>query len=438
VKKFTGFLIIILGFTVSAFSQDFKPEIKIGALVFTGWEFNIDNAEFIQKLDTNTPNSNIPFGFEPAKNQFETSKNSFYLERTYINVLASLTPEIKARVTPDVFSYTDATGKTQFFLGIKFAYFEYTPFQKDNGMSLGFQVGSISNLWISNGDKYWGYRGFAKNYTDFTWTSSAVRSGNTVTRTTSSFFPSADLGLGVNFAAPKGYAEISAEILNGGGFRNLSFDNRFKDVLFTAFIHPLSGQITKKTEKMKKAGKDRFDGINDLTFGGFAYLGKLDKGENTNPGMPQYKRNRFGGMAHLRFNFKKAGFFRIGGEFSMLKNEDPSGASTTPAEINSNGFSVYLEFNPPVPAINEKLSLVARFDMFDPNDKDTTNSLVTFNDSNDKQQFLLLGLAFRPNKVLTLGVTYQSIMYEDNFVVKYNGTTTKSDGRMLFQTILNF
>jgi hypothetical protein len=427
IKKFIVFFIVASNFI---FSQEFKPEIKVGATVFTGWDFNVDNAEFIQKLDTNAPNSYIPFGYEPAKNQFETSRNSFYLERAYINVIASLTPEIKARVTPDIFSYVDGGGKTQYALGIKFAYLDYTPFSNDKGMSLGFQLGAISNLWISTNERYWGYRGFQKTYTDFAWTTAAVSSGNTVTRTTSSFFSSADVGLGVNFAAPKGYAEISAEILNGNGFRNLSFDNRFKDLLFTAFIHPLSSQITKKSDAMKKLGKDRIDGIADLTFGGFAYLGKLDKGE-------QYKRNRFGGMLSLRFNFKKAGFVKIGGEFSLQKNEDPP-TLIAPQETNTNGLSTYLEFNPPIQTINEKLMLVARFDIFDPNDRNEITSVTTFNDNNDKQNFLLAGFAFKPNKVLTLGVTYQSLVYEENFVVKYDGKTTKYDGRLLLQGILNF
>ena len=48
------------------------------------------------------------------------------------------------------------------------------------------------------------------------------------------------------------------------------------------------------------------------------------------------------------------------------------------------------------------------------------------------------GLAFKPNKMLTLGVTYQAITYEDNFVVKYDGTTTKTDSRLLLHGILSF
>ena len=65
----------------------FKPEVKVGVTLYTGWEFNMDNAQFITKVDTNQPNANIPFGFVPTKNQFETSMNSFSVERSYINVL---------------------------------------------------------------------------------------------------------------------------------------------------------------------------------------------------------------------------------------------------------------------------------------------------------------------------------------------------------------
>ena len=33
------------------------------------------------------------------------------------------------------------------------------------------------------------------------------------------------------------------------------FDNRFKDLLVSAFIHPLAGQITKKMDAAKKIKK---------------------------------------------------------------------------------------------------------------------------------------------------------------------------------------
>ncbi|MGH2574863.1 MAG: hypothetical protein ACRDFC_04080, partial [Ignavibacteria bacterium] len=333
----TGIILLICCITLSAQKKDdFKPEVKVGGVIFTGWEFNIDNAEFISRLDTNQPNPNVPFGFNPAKNQFEESKNSFYLERTYINIRASLSPQVNARITPDIFSFTDGNGRTQYSLNFKYAFVNYVPLQTKSGLSLGFTVGIIPNNWINTNDRYWGYRGFAKSLSDFSWTASAVRNGANVNRTTVSYFSSADLGMDVMLSAPNGFAELNVEVLNGNGFRNLSFDNRFKDLLATAFIHPLAVQIKKRTESYKKSGKERLDGITDLTFGGFGYLGKLDKGENYSVGA-EYKRNRFGGMLHFKYNFKKYGSFKIGGEYSVQSNEDPAAAPENIQKIKASG-----------------------------------------------------------------------------------------------------
>jgi hypothetical protein len=419
--------------------DEFKPEVKVGATLFTGWEFNIDNADFISKVDTTQPDGSIPFGYKPTIHQFETSRNSFFLERAYINIRASLTPQISARVTPDVFSFTDGTGRTQYMYGVKNAWLNYTPVKKESGFSIGFTVGVIPNLWKGPNERYWGYRGMAKTLTDFDWTVSAVRSGINVTKTTSAYFASADLGLDVGITAPKGFAEFNIDVVNGNGFRNLAFDNRFKDLFTTLFVHPLAEKLSKKMEANKKAGKDRLEGLADVTFGGFAYLGKLDKGENFAPGAAQYKRNRFGGMAHFKFNFKKAGFFKIGGELSMQKNEDPASSNAdSTVETNARGISGYLEFNPPVESLSERLSLIARYDMFDPNTENSDASVVTFNNNTDKQSLLLIGLAFKPAKMLTLGINFQSVMYDQNYIVKYDGTTSKSDGRFFFNGILDF
>lgn len=440
-KKILFNFLCLIFFSSVCFGQgtEFKPEVKVGATMFTGWEFNIDNAEFISKLDTSMPNANLPFGYVPVLHQFEVSKNSFFIERVYINVRASLTPQIFSRVTPEISSFIDGNGKTQYGLVMKVAYVTYTPLKQESGLSVGFTVGIIPNLWKGTNERYWGYRGMAKTLTDFEWTVSALRSGINVNRTTAAYFSSADLGLDVGFTAPKGFGELNIDLVNGNGYKNLGFDNRFKDVFVSAFVHPLAQRISKKMEASKKAGKDRVDGIADVTLGGFAYIGKLDKGENYTPNGVQYERNRFGGMAHLKYNFKKAGFFKIGGEFSVAQNHDP--ASSKPdslVETNARGISGYLEFNPPVAELGEKLSIVARYDMFDPNTADTDTSLTTFNNNTDKQSLLLVGLAYKPAKMLTLGVNYQAVMYDENYIVKYNGTTSKTDGRIFFNAILDF
>lgn len=444
-KKLT-IIAILVGLSYTSFTQEkktdeFKPTVNIGATVFTGWQYNM-NSNFILKLDTSSAgvNPNVPFGYNPAKNQFEVSQNTFYLERAYINVLAALTPEINARLTPDIYSFADGSGNTQYSYQVKFAYFDYTPLLLDNGTSLTFTLGVNTNQWTSYIDRYYTYRFVAKSLTDYPWMTAAARNGNTVNQTTGSYFSSADLGLTMKFTVPKKYADLYVAVVDGNGFRNLSFDNRFKDVQVTGFIYPLAGMLAKKTDKMKKAGKTRLDGISELTLGGFAYLGKLNKGENYAPGGVQYVRNRFGGMITAKLNFKDFGYAKITGEYSAQANDDP--ASSKPDSLvrtNVSGLSFMLDFNPPVKSLNEKLFLMARYDMFDPN---TTNDApaapINFNNNTDKQSLLILGLFYKPAKVLTFGFSYQMTTYQENYVLKYDGTTSKSLNRLCFNTLLNF
>lgn len=417
--------------------DEFKPEIKIGATVFSGWEFNIDNANFITKLDTASSNSSAAFGHNPTAHQFETSMNSFYLERAYLNLKASLAPNVKARLTSDVISLKDQTGTNQYRLAVKFAWFDWTAFQSSSGLALDFTLGVIPNRWIEKNEAYMGDRFIAKSFTDFTFTTSASVSGNTVNRTTGSFFSSADLGVEGMLTLPKGYSELYVRALNGNGYTNLNFDNRFKDFQTVIYIHPLAGQISKKMDAVKKAGKTRLAGINDLTVGGLVYLGKLGLGENSSGA--QYIRNRFGGLASLKFNFKQFGFFRIGGEFDVQSNQDPSAVKPdSSVKSTASGFSGWIEFNPPVKEIDEKLSLFARYDQFDPNTDNNSTSVTSFNNNTDKQSLLVLGLVYKPAKVLTLALSYQSVMYQSEYIVKYDGTTTKTDSKLLIQTLLDF
>jgi hypothetical protein len=449
-KKHFFSIFLLLIFTTLIFAQkkdEFKPEVKIGGTLYTGWDFNMDNANFISKLDTaNGGNSNAAFGYNPTKNQFETSMNSFFVERAYVNVLASLAPNVRGRITPDVFSFKDQSGTTQYMLGLKYAWLDWTAFKQESGLALDFTLGIIGNRWIANIEKYWGYRGIQKVLTDYGYTTSAVKNGNTVTRTTGSYFSSADLGLEGGLTFPKGYAELYANILNGNGYRNLNYDNRFKDFMASLFIHPLAGQLNKKMDAAKKKGKDRIDGIADLTLGGFAYVGKLANGEDmtVNPSNgiagAQYVRNRFGGMVSFKYNMKKFGFIKIGGELSVQSNQDPYSSAQPDSLLKTNamGISGWLEFNPPVEQLNDKLMLVARYDVMDPNTANDNTSTTTFNNNTDKQSLLIVGLAYKPVKFCTIGLTYQALTYQSEYVVKYDGSTSKTDGRLIVHGILEF
>ena len=426
----TVLLIVVTTMTMAQNKTEFKPEVKIGGTVFSGWEYNAGDAEFISKLSS-TADATQPFGFAPLKNQFETSKNSFFVERAYINVWATLTPQIKARVTPDIYSYTDGKGATQYAYQLKFAFVEYTPLTTEDGLSLSFTGGVVPNTWVPNIEKAFGYRGALKTLSDYSWTTGASVSGTTVTRTTASYMSTADLGVTAKLNLPKNYANLSVSVLNGNGFRNLGFDNRFKDILVSGFIYPLAGDLAKKMDAAKKSGKNRIDGVADLTVGGYAYIGKQGNGEG------QFQNNRFGGMANFKYNFTKVGFIKIGTELSMLSNQVPN-ANVLDSTVNGRGISAWLEFNPPVEAFGEKLSLVARYDMFDPNTNKPGTNLPGFNADNGKQNLLLVGIFYKPAGVLTLGLNYQTTSYEKNFALKYDGTPTSTVSKFVFNTILDF
>jgi hypothetical protein len=441
-------LLLVLFVSTTLFSQnkpDFKQEVKVGGLVFTGWTFNMDNADLPGTLNLDSTIADPVYGSAPKKNQFETSRNSFYIDRAYINIKASLTPQITARLTPDVYSAKDQSGATQYFTQMKYAFFDYMPLNTDDGLALSFSVGLIPNQWIGNVENYYGYRGVQKTLTDYSWVTGQRILKNPltgkayqVTTSTGSFFSSADLGMTTKLSLPKKYAELFVSILNGNGFRNEGFDqNRFKDFMVTGFIHPLAGQIAKRMEIMKSAKKTRLDGITDLTVGGFTYMGRLANNEFGVANGGQYKNTRFGGMVNFKVNFTNFGSLKIGGEYSAFTNQVPSNPATPTIDstYSGGGLSSWLEFNPPVEQLNDKLFLTFRYDMFKA--QNTDNGSTAFYDKG-KQSLMIIGLMYKPASLLTIGVSYQSTSYDQNYVVKYDGTTASSINRFYLNTILDF
>lgn len=422
--------------------NEFKPSYTVGATVFTGWAYNLNDAQFISTLDTSSGgvNSSTPFGYNPTSNQFEVTKNSFYLERAYINLKANLTPEINARVTPDIYSFTDGTGATQWAYQLKFAFIDYTPFSFDNGSSIGFTLGVNSNQWTSNFERYYNFRFVQKTLTDFPWVTSANVNGNKVSNVTSTYFPTADLGLTAKYTFPEKYADLYLAFVNGNGFRNLGFDNRFKDFQMTGYVYPLAGKISKEKEILKKKGKTRLEGFSELAIGGTMYYGKLNNGEDYSGA--QFKRNRFAGMFAGKYNFNKSGFITLGGEYSTQANQNPTSApgnTYTAIETDASGISIFTEFCPPIENLKEKLSLLVRYDAFDPNTADNAPAGATgFNSSNDAQSLFIVGLFYKPAPVFSFGFSYQLTTFQNDFAVTYEGTPTADLDRFYLNTMLNF
>jgi len=191
-----------------------------------------------------------------------------------------------------------------------------------------------------------------------------------------------------------------------------------------------------KMDVARKNNKSRIDGIADLTVGGFMYLGKLNNGEYGVLNGGQYKNNRFGGMLNFKYNFSRFGSIKIGGEFSVQSNRVPSPNADT--SITARGISGFLEFNPPVEELNEKLFLTFRYDNFDPNTNKPGYNLPGLNADNGQQSLMIFGLMYKPAKILTLGLSYHILGYENDFITDYSGNTSSSLSRLYFNTAIDF
>jgi hypothetical protein len=147
-------------------------------------------------------------------------------------------------------------------------------------------------------------------------------------------------------------------------------------------------------------------------------------------------------MINFKYNFEKAGSVKVGGEYSLQSNTVPESVAggVIDSTVNAGGLSGWLEFVPPVESLGDKLSLIFRYDMFNPNTTAGTSAVTdpSYFQNNGKQTFMLIGLMFKPANILTLGLSYQMTGYSQNYVVKYDGTTTSSINRLYFNTILDF
>ncbi len=82
--------------------------------------------------------------------------------------------------------------------------------------------------------------------------------------------------------------------------------------------------------------------------------------------------------------------------------------------------------------------LTFRYDAFDPNTTKPGSNLAGFTGDANKQSLMIMGLMFKPSSVLTLGLNYQMLTFDKEYIVNYDGTTRKNLSRLYFNTIIDF
>ena len=185
---------IAIPFSVAqAEDSEFKPDLKIGGLIFANYHYDLTD------------------GAEP--------NNKFEIQRVYLNFKAKMTEEFSARVTTDVGTIKSYDDDQKIRPFLKYAYLEYK--NKDLGMKLRF--GAAGTPFIGKHDKFVGQRWISKAFTD-----------------QYKVLSSSDLGLHVMGKHFDGMFDYQVSIINGSGYGKKEADDG-KAAQLRLTVDPLAG-----------------------------------------------------------------------------------------------------------------------------------------------------------------------------------------------------
>ena len=311
------------------------PKVKLGAEAYIGYSYDY---------------------LRQSANSDKSKKNSFSLNRGYINLNADLTPEIKFRFTPDISrvsgitatstskttikpalppggSVTTTTTTTasnntagDYELRVKYLYAEFHDFLKIYP-SLDVKLGQYQGAWLDHVEGLWTYR--------VQGTMLAEKEG---------FMNSADLGVNLQGKIPAGYGEWQANVNNGEGY-HADEVNKYKSLQARLTINPLPNN----------------DWTKGLEFTGFTFFGRKDRITS---------KDIY--IAFLGYKLKDDLF--VGGEYDWTHGPDSFVKSTKKDNnIKGGGYSLLAWYRMP---FWKPIRLMGRYDHFD-HDTQTANNTDT-------------------------------------------------------------
>jgi hypothetical protein len=298
--------------------------------------------------------------------------NKFDIDRIYLTAKSQVVEDWKFQITTDIFRNTSAgTYYSGLAVRMKFAYLDYSPIP-----SLSLKAGMIPGPWNGAVEAFWKYRGIAQTAND--------KYG---------YIQTADIGVSATYSLPEKYGELAAYVFNGDGYANVEA-NKYKDVVFRASFVLFPNNPELKT----------------LTLGGYTYLGKN--------GTAGIKKQRFGGLLGYSYSF-----VLVGAEYDSRKD----GVANSP-DVSAQVYSLFSEIKLPIAELQNKLSLIFRYDSADPNeDKD-----------NDKTNFFIAGFVWKASEKISV-VLDRQIMTADSPTMKTTaGDMIDKDEKWFVHTIVVF
>lgn len=205
-----------------------KPEIKVGGVVYTQFQYLLNDAA--------------------------DGANNFDVTRAYVNVTGAFAGGFATRVTSDIYRVADGS----LSLRLKYAYGAYTP----AGSPLTFKLGQIHTPWIDFEEALWDYR-----------------MQGTVALDRNGYMSSSDFGAGVDGSWSGDMVTAQAGVYNGEGYSKAPGD-KGKDVMARVSVRLMPTDDMSRTGGIRlsgygQTGSPSGGGLRQRAIGMLSYRSKL-------------------------------------------------------------------------------------------------------------------------------------------------------------------
>ena len=309
--------------------------------------------------------------------------NRFDLDRLYLTAKGQVFDGGKIQVTTDLFrgtSYRQPDSIAKMYYGgfavrLKFAFMDFAPY---NFLSIKF--GLIPTVWPSFVDGVWKYRGISGSVSDL-----------------QAYYPTADVGVSVSYALPGKMGDVSGFIMNGSGFTSAE-TNRYKDFAVRANVYPF---------------------VDDPLLKPLLLAAYMLKGSMMNTKSSALPRDRYGALVSYSYSVASA---------TVEYNSRQDAAKYADTLVDGSALSFFGEVKAPLDEWKNKVSLLWRYDIVEPNDKK----------GGDVTRLKILGLIYKPVDKLVFAIDRQWIDAETKSMKQFDNILISKDNRWFFHVIVNF
>lgn len=297
--------------------------------------------------------------------------NEFSLGRAYLTVKSKLSDYTSVRITTDLKESTLMNGskqETRYDIILKYGYLDWSPAFAQKKMTLRF--GLQPTLYIDYQNALWGRRYLAKTASD-----------------ANKMLTSSDLGASVMVPLGDGgkTGKLGLSVFNGTSYSGLTEMNTQKNVNFTAYLNPLTGN-----ENLK----------NSALVGQF-YTGTQNEEIPDSIKASDYKQQLASVGGLLAFNET----VDLGFDMNwMTMGEGPNTEDMKSSAMSFNGTLYLGALSDNDKSALRTLNLFGRLDMVDPN----TDM------ENDGETLFIGGVECSPTKGFKASVNLRSTSYEDD------------------------